>query len=382
MSFPTLYGKAKTGKTKEWSIYVEEVGDTVWTITFSGYIDGQKTKSSKETKKGKNIGKANETTPYEQAYAEAEKKWQDKKAKEGYSETIDDIGNVIVLPMLANKYVPDKVQKKGIVYPCDAQPKLDGIRCIAFLKDGKVILLTRKGIEFLHMDHIKEALKTVLYGDLHLDGEFYTDQLPFQEITGICRKKSLNKDLTKKQELIEFHVYDLFHLNNIEMPFEDRYKELGKLSKKFNHSIRLVETKECNSVKEMKKFHHEYISDGYEGIMLRNKAGKYQLKNRSNDLQKYKEFFDDEFNICGYHEGTGEDVGTIIWECEYTNKDGDLATFSVRPKGSREERREYFNECEEDFSKYDGAKLTVRYQELSLDRCPRFPVGIAVRDYE
>ena len=33
-------------------------------------------------------------------------------------------------------------------------------------------------------------------------------------------------------------------------------------------------------------------------------------------------------------------------------------------------------------AEYVGKKLTVRYQELTDDGIPRFPVGIAIRDYE
>ena len=32
--------------------------------------------------------------------------------------------------------------------------------------------------------------------------------------------------------------------------------------------------------------------------------------------------------------------------------------------------------------KYIGKKLTVRFQELTDDKVPRFPVGITFRDYE
>jgi DNA ligase-1 len=31
---------------------------------------------------------------------------------------------------------------------------------------------------------------------------------------------------------------------------------------------------------------------------------------------------------------------------------------------------------------YIGKMLTVRFQELTTDRVPRFPVGLAIRDYE
>jgi hypothetical protein len=50
--------------------------------------------------------------------------------------------------------------------------------------------------------------------------------------------------------------------------------------------------------------------------------------------------------------------------------------FTVRPRGTMEKRREWFNAGEN----YVGKSLTVVYQELTEEGKPRFPVGKAVRD--
>ena len=52
--------------------------------------------------------------------------------------------------------------------------------------------------------------------------------------------------------------------------------------------------------------------------------------------------------------------------------------FSCRPRGTHESRAELFKHGKE----YVGKMLTVRFQELTADGIPRFPVGIAIRDYE
>jgi hypothetical protein len=91
-------------------------------------------------------------------------------------------------------------------------------------------------------------------------------------------------------------------------------------------------------------------------------------------LQKFKQFLDDEFSIVDFLEGTGNDAGTVIWVCTNDNND----TFKVRPRGTREQRREWFS----DGNNLIGSTLTVRYFELTDDGIPRFPVGIAIRDYE
>ena len=42
-----------------------------------------------------------------------------------------------------------------------------------------------------------------------------------------------------------------------------------------------------------------FVSDGYEGIIIRNLEGGYKKKHRSKDLQKWKFFEDDEYEIVG-----------------------------------------------------------------------------------
>jgi len=135
-----------------------------------------------------------------------------------------------------------------------------------------------------------------------------------------------------------------------------------------------VDTKIARDETDIKKWHDKWVQEGFEGVIVRNAAGLYKVKHRSPDLQKYKEFIDDEFEITGGHEGSGPDMGTVVFEVK--NEEG--KTFSVRPKGTREARAEWYK----DIKNLIGKELTVRYQNLSEDSIPIFPVGIAVRDYE
>jgi DNA ligase-1 len=115
-----------------------------------------------------------------------------------------------------------------------------------------------------------------------------------------------------------------------------------------------------------------FILDGYEGAMLRNTEGVYRQNYRSADLQKYKEFQEDEYDIVGFTQGDGRDEGTVIWIC--ITEQG--RRFSVRPKGSVEYRRELY----ENAGRYVGKRLTVIFQELTEFGVPRFPVGKCVRE--
>jgi DNA ligase-1 len=134
----------------------------------------------------------------------------------------------------------------------------------------------------------------------------------------------------------------------------------------------LVRTEQVAVLSEFRQFFAEFVEAGYEGIMLRNAAGVYRANYRSNDLQKYKEFMEDEYRIIDFTQGEGRDAGAVIWVCETA----DGKEFCVRPRGTIQQRHAWFN----DGASYIGKNLTVVYQELTEEGKPRFPIGKAVRD--
>jgi len=363
--FPTLFGTAINGKIKQWSV---EVIDGPIIRTSHGYEGGKIQVADKPITQGKNIGKKNETTPLQQAISEAQSLWQ-KKRDEKFNPKHDNdkeerkesraaaVDHDVPSPMLAHDY---NKRGKSIAFPCYIQPKLDGTRMVAMPQRG---LFSRNLKAYPHLEHIRQEIDKL--SNIILDGELYSTTLTFQEIVGIVK----NETVQPKQTEIKFHVYDMIAKDT----FENRYVRLTTLFKqnKFKHLI-LVKTELCESQEEMKEKHAEYVETNFEGIMLRNKAGVY-ANNRSVHLQKYKEFFDMECEIVGYKEGEGLDAGCVVWICMVDKK-----TFACRPRGTREERQELFKTGED----YVGRMLTVRYQEKTDEGLLRFPVGIAIRDYE
>jgi len=68
MKFDTLYGRSTSGKIKQWAVSVLKLADgTCYVETEHGYVDGKKQLDQRLVDSGKNIGRANETTVYEQA---------------------------------------------------------------------------------------------------------------------------------------------------------------------------------------------------------------------------------------------------------------------------------------------------------------------------
>ncbi len=379
--FPVLYGVEKNGKEKTWKAVITQHKDkAVATITY-GQIEGKQQTVVREYTTGKNIGKANETTPFQQGFLETERKWKDKKEKENYtvervfntSDTSDapDVKNpdAKILPMLAATYSLQSKKRNDITYPCMVQPKLDGLRCILYMRDGIMRAQSRTGGFFESLSYLTEASRDLFLSqpDLILDGELYTMDIPFETLAGLIKKKHLTEeDRAKLQRHVKYHVYDIVS----DEPFHVRHDKIQ--STKWNTYITPVLTLTIQNVDEFRRHFSEFVEQGFEGIMLRNINGVYEQGFRSHHLQKYKEFQEEEYPIIGYEEGDGRDKGCVIWVCQ--TPDG--KEFRVRPRGTMEQRREWYKNGK----RCVGKPLTVIFQELSEQNVPRFPVGKAIRD--
>lgn len=370
-----VYAKSSTDKIKEWKAIAEETQDMgVVLRVFSGYIDGKKTESTR-TVAGKNIGRANETTPFDQACKDAESKLN-KKMDEGYVLNQAELENqTLLLPMLAHSY---EKRKHNIEWPAITQPKLNGVRCLARMTEDDPEYISRKGKKYNTLDHLNEVVEFLTCElSVPLDGEIFHPEWTFQEII-----RAVKKDRGETTDQLQYWVYDIV---DTQKGFEDRAAAmfeafvLKKGHWKPGHpcplgNVVLVPSVEVANEEEMMAQHKKYVDAGYEGTIVRNKGGKYVLKNRSKDLQKYKDFQDEEYVIVGGKEATGNDAGTVVFECR--TKDGKI--FAVRPKGSRETRGKWLT----DIDKIIGKKATVKYQEKSEAGIPIFPVMVCIRDYE
>jgi len=266
----TLYKKDSKGKLRFLDIGTD--GSTI--VQTSGLIDGAHTTNVSQCE-GKNIGRSNETTPEEQAELEAAAKIQ-KKLKEGYFDNrVDAINNVVLLPMLAKVF--GKEEKK-VIYPCFAQPKLDGMRGLGSC-DHKT-LTSRSGNDILTLDHIINALPTV--AGLTLDGELYAHGETFQE-----NMRMIKKYRPGKTELVKYHVYDIIS----DMPFADRIN-MVKDACIGNPMIEIVQTVHIPNKEKLMEYHAHNISEGYEGTIVRWGDEGYKLNGRSSNLLKLKDFFD------------------------------------------------------------------------------------------
>jgi len=362
-----VYKKTSTGKIQQWRVWVE--------ATPTGYLlkveSGQTGGKLKETA-GQiiDVGKQKRTAK-EQAIFEANSKLS-KKRDEAYFDTIEEAQTQVkLLPMLAHPFTK---RKHNITYPAVVQRKFDGVRCLAVLNSDKTVtLMSRKGKEFPHLEHIKkDVLANNKNQSLVLDGELYSDTLTFQELVGLVKRVTLKPGNDKQMFEVSLRVYDCVNTKKTDN-FQDRYLDIMGITHGAQY-LSLVENIGVYNETQVHEAQRKFVEEGYEGAMVRNLIGTYAIGKRSPDLQKVKTFLDGEYEIVGFSEATGNDAGTVIWEC----KTPEGLTFRARPRGTREARKELYQNGND----YIGKQLTVRYQELTDDGVPRFPVGITIRDYE
>jgi DNA ligase-1 len=365
---PTLFKRTSNGKVEQWSIWVE--GAVI--VSEYGHVGGA-LQTARETAVGKNVGRANETTPPEQAKAQAESEWTVKKTRKGYVEDIakaeagENSGAGGIRPMLAQTFTKhgDKIE-----FPCYAQAKLDGIRCIAVVGDtGTVSLWSREQKPIVAVPRIATAVEMLgLPPGTVLDGELYNHALKndFEKISSCVRKQYAASGA--EQALIEYHVYDLPSTQ----PFGKRSERLRSIVPK-QSALRFVDTKFIADRDELLEYFEKCRADGYEGAMARNDA-PYEEGKRSYGLQKLKEFDEGEFPIVGVEEGVGKMQGLAIFVCKAGSEQ-----FRCKMEGALDGLRKYLTNSK----LWEGKKLTVKYQGLTgKNKLPRFPVGKSVRDYE
>lgn len=433
MDLPILYSIDSKGKSRMWQIQV--IGNTVKTTY--GLEDGKKIVSERSFM-GKNVGSSNETTAAQQAELEAYRDWVQKLSKnykpkdtsnELYQSVLKEksdtggrlinavakmdsditkeknvsqrsnfiVGGVLeIIPMKAQVY---EFSKKAGVYSGEqkvmkyfdfqkgvyVQPKIDGYRCIVRIVNNEIVMTSNSGKQYPWFSSLRAAIKQLINGRNILDGldcELYShtfvEQINgkpvqadanrrFSLIQGICSLTTTQPHPLEDQ--IKLFVFDLVDLSGKKSQVE-RFQVLNQLPFGDERIIK-VETRRVSNEREIFELHNRYVDDGFEGAMIRASDLVYKPKHRSQKLRKLKMFTDSEYTVIGYELDPGVATEQFVWICR--TKTGD--TFKVKPLGSKEYKLDLYTNAR----KYIGKQLTVKYQELSENGIPRFPVGKAFR---
>ena len=365
----TLYKRNANGSINQWTIIVD--GDSYYSEY--GQVGGAIVRTIPTKAYPKNEGKSNATTAEEQALKEATSIWKLKKKSENFVEDINDVVNKLFEPpMLANKFDGNyNVKIHNFV-----QPKLDGIRMNVSKSKGGLLAISRRNNKFYTVGHILDSLSLFFsnYPTIHLDGELYNHELhnDFNKIVSLVKQEKFTEE--QKNEIVKYvryNVYDCWDDNNPNLTFSERMEIIQKLNNL--PYIDIVETYRIHSKEELDEFYNHFISDGYEGAIIRTDA-PYEHK-RSKKLLKYKSFYDEEFKLIDICEGTGNwsnVAGYVIIDL------GNGKTCKSNIKGDMS----FCKELLENKENYIGKYATITFFEKTPDGSLRFPYLKSFRDYE
>ncbi|MCL6572774.1 MAG: hypothetical protein K6T88_14005 [Bacillus sp. (in: Bacteria)] len=399
-----MYKVSANGNTMEWRIEFDGVknlrtvhGDIITSDGSSGVM----TSTVIEV-----IPKANRNMQ-EQALLEARSRYKDKFLSDGYRPAGSQLPNDCE-PALANIWVPHavllkakeersrgtqdkKIDPKWRVidrWPVGVSAKLDGIRMLSKLIDRNVRCRSRRNRVFFNLQHIEKELVTFfayLPAEAELDGELYSHDMSFQEITSAVKTV---KTKHPRLEEVKYFIFDIITAGDL--PYEDRYNLLAGAYNNYindgnqNTSFLFVPIVLANNDDEILSYHQAYVEAGYEGIIIRKLANANPTQKaldesryhpgRSSNLLKYKEFTDEEAIVIGIDKATGSEDGAAMLIVQDIRGN----RFPIRMRGSINRRREWYQNPNLVMNK----PVTIRYQELTKAGIPRFPVGIAIRDYE
>lgn len=251
-----------------------------------------------------------------------------------------------------------------------AQPKLDGMRCWVQWVDHEPILWSSEGNPITGVPHIQLLLKdwAKKCGELSFDGELYTHEKRFEDIISIAKRGSDN--LRDDFSDLQYHIFD--HKSDAQN--YARYIDLQEVFRAMPEGVRNSDIFNLVSATPVTRDGvdaqlERYLSEGYEGIILRNPLTPY-VEKRPWTMLKWKPSKHDTYQVLRVVEAVSEKghplqrVGALVCSDRFGN------TFSVGPGlGITHEKASKLWEMRDALV---GKYAQVSYQNLTERGVPRF----------
>lgn len=194
---------------------------------------------------------------------------------------------------------------RGLVYPLQVEPKLDGLRCVAVKSGGVVSMFTRNGTLLETLPTIRAALEAHPSDNVVLDGEAMGADWNESVSVAMSRKRA------KDDSGMVYHVFDIVPLavwraRDVSAPLADRrsmLEEFGNQVPDGTQCIRLTPKIIAGSAEEVLSFYGQCTSGGHEGVMVKRLSAPYAWR-RNDSVLKLKPFHTYKGTIVGWHLGS------------------------------------------------------------------------------
>ena len=274
-----------------------------------------------------------------------------------------------------------------IRYPAMVSPKLDGIRCL--IVNCEPVTRNLKPIRNLWIYRQLLKLPYALDGELMVSGGF-------SNVASGVMSQDGHPDF-------EYHVFDILPSNmRPDMPYFKRYKYLSEIMKDLPKFVKLVPHNWIIQLSQLRDYEEQYLSHGYEGIMIRDINGPYKYgRSTLNEgyLLKLKRFEDSEAVVVNaverFHNGNPQERDELGRSKRSSAQSGmipagDLGALVCKDmtdgtevqlgSGFTAEQRRYLWK-QHTLGVLVGRIAKYKFQPTVKDK-PRFPIFLGFRDKE
>jgi DNA ligase-1 len=251
--------------------------------------------------------------------------------------------------------------------PYIIEPKYDGLRAIAVIKGQSVTVLSRNGLEFTSVDHLKEPLLKLAKGkDLFYDGELINGNFNSSS-SAVRRKNQTNSDT-------QFYLFDRLEADEWGSTTREQGHRSMLLARDFESykgdELQLVPSYRATP-EEFMRYYNLFLDKGHEGAMVKDPMGHYRFK-KHKDWIKIKPVNDVDLTVESLVQGEGKYVGMLgAAIVKYRGKRVNVGT------GFSDEEREQFWK---DPSLIKGRIIEIQYHEETPDGSLRHPRFVRVRE--
>jgi DNA ligase D-like protein (predicted ligase) len=207
-------------------------------------------------------------------------------------------------PMLAT-LTEERFSRKGWLF----EPKLDGIRCLAF-RDGRSVDLYSRNQKLLNSKYpeLVEAFGDQKAASFIVDGEIAALEDGISSFAKLQQRMQIQQPSAelRKRVPVCFYAFDLLFLGAHDLrqvPLRYR-KTLLEGALEFKEPLRFTEHRET----EGDAYFREACERRWEGVIAKNGDSAY-VSERSRQWLKFKCITEQEFVIGGYTDPQGERVG-------------------------------------------------------------------------
>ncbi|MEX1253932.1 MAG: DNA ligase D [Dehalococcoidia bacterium] len=239
------------------------------------------------------------------------------------------------------------------------EPKLDGVRAIAFLRDGEVRLLSRRGLDATaQYPAVAQELAQLALGEAVLDGEIVApDEQGRPSFHRLQQRLNLSRETDIRRAEAEvpvlYYVFDLLYHDGYDLrrsPLDARKSLLNRVLTPAGRILLLDHFDEEGQVA-----FDAATALGLEGVVAKRRDSAYESGKRSRNWLKVKGTTSEEFVVAGYTPGQGSRSTTFGALVLAYYDDGQLA---------------YAGNVGSGFDDRTLDELTPRLEAMRSDECP------------